>query len=544
MENSIKVSGGKVNEGKAEILVEETNVFYNPVQEFNRDLSIAVLSLFAKDKYEENCKKAGDNKDGAEKTDGDTVDIKPGDKTENGISVLEALSATGLRSIRYAKEVPYLKQIIANDISAKAAESIKKNIIHNKVEHLVTASQQDATMLMYQSRQTRFDAIDLDPYGCPSIFLDSAVQSVSNGGLLLITATDMAVLAGNSPETCYVKYGATSLKSKACHELALRILLQHIAAHAGRYGRYIEPLLSVSVDFYIRVFVRVFTSQKKCKDNTTKLGMVYQCTGCETMTLGPLGIRVNKAHKLPQSPPVGQLCKHCNHKHHMGGPIWIGPLHDKLFVSRLLNSIDENHAELGTVKRLEGVLNVVDEELETPLYYVLDRLMSIVRCDTPSMIKFRSAILNAGYKVSISHAHKLSIKTDAPMEVIWDIVRAWEKIHPAKRDRLDKNSAALAILSAEPTTADVSFDLHPSANPMSRQKHMTRFQLNPTSYWGPGTKSTTMINSNETTAKRLKNQNKRSKKSMNEQEDNQAIDSPIIESDSPPSKQKKIIDNT
>ncbi|KAG8037090.1 hypothetical protein G9C98_004412 [Cotesia typhae] len=318
MENSIKVSGGKVNEGKAEILVEETNVFYNPVQEFNRDLSIAVLSLFAKDKYEENCKKkAGDDKDEAEKTDGDSVDMKPGDKTENGISVLEALSATGLRSIRYAKEVPYLKQIIANDISAKAAESIKKNIIHNKVEHLVTASQQDATMLMYQSRQTRFDGIDLDPYGCPSIFLDSAVQCVSNGGLLLITATDMAVLAGNSPETCYVKYGATSLKSKACHELALRILLQHIAAHAGRYGRYIEPLLSVSVDFYIRVFVRVFTSQKKCKDNTTKLGMVYQCTGCETMTLGPLGIRVNKAHKLPQSLPVGQLCKHCNHKHHV-----------------------------------------------------------------------------------------------------------------------------------------------------------------------------------------------------------------------------------
>lgn len=58
---------------------------------------------------------------------------------------MEALSATGLRSIRYAKEVPYLKQIMANDISAKAAESIKKNIIHNKVEHLVTASQQDAT---------------------------------------------------------------------------------------------------------------------------------------------------------------------------------------------------------------------------------------------------------------------------------------------------------------------------------------------------------------------------------------------------------------
>lgn len=74
-------------------------------------------------------------------------------------------------------------------------------------------------MLMYESRRKHFDAVDLDPYGCPSIFLDSAVQCIANGGLLLVTATDMAVLAGNSPETCHVKYGAVSIKSKACHEL-------------------------------------------------------------------------------------------------------------------------------------------------------------------------------------------------------------------------------------------------------------------------------------------------------------------------------------
>ena len=76
-------------------------------------------------------------------------------------------------------------------------------------------------MLMYKHKQywKRFVAIDLDPYGCPSVFLDAAVQSVQEGGLLLVTATDMAVLAGNTPETCYVKYGAISLKTKCCHEM-------------------------------------------------------------------------------------------------------------------------------------------------------------------------------------------------------------------------------------------------------------------------------------------------------------------------------------
>lgn len=62
-------------------------------------------------------------------------------------------------------------------------------------------------------------AIDLDPYGCPTKFLDSAVNCISDGGLLLITCTDMAVLAGNTPESCYVKYGSVSLRSCACHEM-------------------------------------------------------------------------------------------------------------------------------------------------------------------------------------------------------------------------------------------------------------------------------------------------------------------------------------
>lgn len=77
--------------------------------------------------------------------------------------MLEALSATGLRSIRYAKEVPGIKQIIANDLSSAAVKSIEENIKLNNVENLVTASEANATTLMYNcvSAQNRFDAIDL-----------------------------------------------------------------------------------------------------------------------------------------------------------------------------------------------------------------------------------------------------------------------------------------------------------------------------------------------------------------------------------------------
>lgn len=72
------------------------------------------------------------------------------------------------------------------------------------VENIVKPHQADAMALMYTSTafEKRFTVIDLDPYGGPNKFLDGAVQSIEEGGLLLVTATDMAVLAGNTPEAC------------------------------------------------------------------------------------------------------------------------------------------------------------------------------------------------------------------------------------------------------------------------------------------------------------------------------------------------------
>ena len=59
---------------------------------------------------------------------------------ENGLEVLEALSASGLRSVRYANEIPGLDKVIANDISAKAVEAIRRNVKANGVEDIVEPS--------------------------------------------------------------------------------------------------------------------------------------------------------------------------------------------------------------------------------------------------------------------------------------------------------------------------------------------------------------------------------------------------------------------
>lgn len=63
---------------------------------------------------------------------------------QQGLRVLEGLAASGLRSVRFALEVPGLKSITANDYSAKAAALIARNAEHNNVSHILQASQKDA----------------------------------------------------------------------------------------------------------------------------------------------------------------------------------------------------------------------------------------------------------------------------------------------------------------------------------------------------------------------------------------------------------------
>lgn len=147
----------------------------------------------------------------------------------------------------------------------------------------IKISQADATSILYSHRSPsdQFDVIDLDPYGSAVPFLDGALQSVSENGLLCVTCTDLAVLAGhNYPEKAYSAYGGVSGKSEYVHEIALRLLLHSIEMTAARYGRTIQPLLSLSIDFYVRVFLLVKISPKEVKNVATRNGIVYLCSGC------------------------------------------------------------------------------------------------------------------------------------------------------------------------------------------------------------------------------------------------------------------------
>ncbi|MQL72924.1 hypothetical protein Taro_005276 [Colocasia esculenta] len=541
-----------IREGEAEILMHSSNtVFFNKTQVNNRDMSIAVLRAFISRRKEEHAsflnkrvklqKKVSEGKTSPveEKTASAMEAIEgecemPPEQTLNESDatkelsdlatgsestqtrelkppkVLEALAASGLRALRYAREVEGIGQIVALDNDKTSVEACKRNIQFNgslacsKVEaHLA-----DARIYML-THQREFDVVDVDPYGSPSIFLDSAVQSVADGGLLMCTATDLAVLCGGNGEVCYSKYGSYPLKGKYCHEMALRILLACIESHANRYKRYIVPVLSVQMDFYIRVFVRIYTSASAMKNTPLKLSYVYQCVGCDSFHLQPVGRTVTKNNSVKYAPGFGpvvpQECMDCGKKFNMGGPIWSAPIHDQEWVSSILSGVKSMKESYPAYEKISAVLTTISEELpDVPLFVSLHNLCATLKCTSPSAVIFRSAVLNAGYRISGSHVNPLGLKSDAPMDVIWDIMRCWVKAHPVKVQPADQSGTV--ILSKEPKL-QANFARAVASLSKAQAKKVARFLPNPERHWGPKVRAGRQITSKHASLLGLENIN-------------------------------------
>lgn len=496
-----------IREGQASVLVPKGNqVFYNNVQEFNRDLSIMVLTQYAEIRKaefevkaqkwiggadERATKKAKYSKTPVElPTVPLTMDDVPERLKYKGLRIFEALSASGLRSIRYFKEIPLVDTVHVNDMDPSAVASIQRNVMYNQLPlDRVIPNQNDATSAMYMNRANSlenirqkatkdaakqeapmespvaeddplawlykplpvvpaafqppvmrpWDCIDLDPYGSATPFLDSAIQAVESGGILAITCTDMGVLCGNYSETCFAKYGGMPLQGPYCHEMGLRVLLHTVETIAARYQRTIEPLLSFSIDFYCRIFVRIHSSALNAKFSASKQALVYSCVNCKAFHIQKLGKHSNenlaegekpadpaRVKFTPATgPPVGPRCTDCGAVFKIGGPIWAGALHDPVFAQRCHDYTKANTHRFRTHERMLGMLEMATHELPTPLYFSPPAMSNVLHTSTPKSDLIISALVNAGYKVSETHCSAGSMKTNAPMTFLWDIMRAF-----------------------------------------------------------------------------------------------------------------------
>ncbi|KAJ7172448.1 N2,N2-dimethylguanosine tRNA methyltransferase [Mycena filopes] len=516
-------------ENTSHILLSSNEAFLNPVQEFNRDMSVAFIKTWSEEVHQSKkarwllSKEKKSNKKRKPVVDAvaaEQATLPPREYPPQKIVILEALSATGLRSIRYAKEIPHVNYVLANDLSTAATAAMRRNIELNGLGPLpppaegeaaptprrveVRVNEGDACTLMYNHRDPikRVDVVDLDPYGTAAPFIDAAVQCIKDDGLLCVTCTDLAVLAtSNYTEKCFSNYGGIPVKSEYSHEVALRLVLHSISSSAARYGRYIEPLASLSIDFYVRLFIRIRSSPMEVKRQKTSTYWV--CSYCQSFYGHPMGRVTENVHpngsinynfKLQTGPPVMDKCPQCDSALHMAGPMWSAPIHNSEFIGKVLEHLGTNETQYGTASRMRGMLTVTKEELpNTPFYFTPTKVAKFFHCTTPSFADVASALLHAGHKISRSHASAGSVKTSATYADIFDIYRSWIKLHPVKTANFSEASPAHRLLAKEPQI-EANFTKHPDSTKFTSRVNLVRYQENPTSHWGPGTKAVSGLN--------------------------------------------------
>lgn len=346
------------------------------------------------------------------------------------VRILEALSATGLRAIRYAREVPQVSRVVANDLLGEAVASINRSAQYNELQEKVVGHQGNAIKYMGSlSDSEKFHVVDLDPYGTAAPFLDSAVQLVRDNGFLMVTCTDAGVLAGvGYPEKCFALYGGNNFGNTVMglelnHEAGLRLILGTIASAAARYKKAIEPVLSLSIDYYFRVFVRITTSPLKVKLLAANTMLTYHCVGCGHKIDQRFGRYTGKNHQTPRISAIpGENCMYCDRVYHLAGPMWAGPLHCPEFIDSVLAiNRDASPESFGTRERIKGTLTLAKNELNVPFYFNLNQLSSLLKCPPLAIDDFAKAIGNMGFHVSLTHAKRNCVKTDAPWENVLQI---------------------------------------------------------------------------------------------------------------------------
>ncbi len=356
------------------------DVFYNPVMEFNRDISVLAVESYQR------C-------------------------VSRNLKILDAMTGCGIRGIRYAVEVNKVAHVVLSDVQHTAIELAKRNIERNGVEDRVEAACMDANLVLtlHNTPHDRFDVVDLDPFGSPAPFLDSAIRGASNNALVLLTATDMPPLCGIRPNAALRKYGGRPLRTEYCHEVAVRLLVASLVSASARHDMGIEVKLTHSTDHYVRIYVTVRHGATRANESLGRLGYLAHCFHCSYRELS------NKVTT------IGSNCKVCGGRYAFAGPLWIGNLYDKKFCDLMLDLVDSKR--LGKKNRVIHSLKKIIDEIECPTYYRIDRLSDRHQTRTPKPERVVEEVQKMGYLASLTHFHGYGIRTDAGPKILEQILR-------------------------------------------------------------------------------------------------------------------------
>ncbi len=295
----------------------------------------------------------------------------------------EMTAATGVRGLRLVGEAGPFREFLLTERHPAAYEVLDRNC---RDRPTARAELRDAGEL---PPGRPFDYVDLDPYGSPLPFLATALGSVSSGGTVAVTATDLMVLAGAQPAVCRRLYGAEPVRGRLGPEGGLRILLSAMASEARRAGRRIDPRLAYVRDHHVRAYVTVRTDGD---------------------LPDPIG-RIDPAWW--DGPALGQGGPF--------GPLWLGPLFDRAFVAHLEVPATAEHPG-----KLAALLERFRDEsgVDRPFYFEANELARAARLERPpGMRDLGEALRRSGYRWARTHARPSGFRTDAPRAEVEAIAR-------------------------------------------------------------------------------------------------------------------------
>ncbi len=351
-------------------------VFYNPIMRLNRDLSVLFLRTYLQEK---------------------SVEL-----------MCEPLAGSGVRTLRYLNECPGDFNAFLFDVNPMAADMAQKNVERYGFTNRAQVKRGDAkVLLLTESRDQRFDFVDVDPFGSPAPYLNAAIQSLKpREGLLALTATDMPVLCGVYPSVALRKYGGLSIRAPFVHELAVRLLIGSVYSVAGMNDSSITPLAVLSTNHYIRVWLRIESSRNEGNVQADRMGLMRYCRSC--MRVETVSLR-----ESIQTADFHHETDCCNGRPTVAGPLWTGNLFESSMLDRAQEILTSD--DLGLDKRAPKILALMREEASlaaipyTDLHEVCD-LHNLTPPKTDTVIQ---ALRERGHATSRTHFRPTAIRTEA-----------------------------------------------------------------------------------------------------------------------------------
>jgi tRNA (guanine26-N2/guanine27-N2)-dimethyltransferase len=358
-----------VEEGGVEIEVPEQSdgageeVFFNPVQELNRDITLAVLRAYR-------------------------------GRESRASTYLDATAASGIRGVRAGADD---WTVTCCDTDPDAVALCRANLARNGLDGEVV--QRDASALLHE---TYFDVVDIDPFGTPIPFADAAFQGTRN--LLCVTATDTAPLCGAHFESGVRSYSAVPRNTEYHAEMGVRILLSALVRTGARYDIAPRPLLIHATNHYVRTYLELDRGASVANDAVDELGHIHHCEHCLWRT---------SAHGLLADPPAE--CPNCGYGITTAGPVWLGATCEPSFLARVSDAVDES---FGTADESRELLETLAVELAEPTHYDQHRLCKRWGRPATAMDTFLQALADCGHAVSRTHYGGTTFKTDATVSEI------------------------------------------------------------------------------------------------------------------------------